>query len=139
MMEYEAVARWVHSQQAEHYLIQMQAMQDELIARPSTANTGPASSVHDNLSTTVRDMLLGDVFAAFDVDGDGFVDAGELMQLGAARQQLKQEGRKWTAAKNRALVEMLDTNKDGRVSRDEFVRGFGDATPVDYKDFGALM
>lgn len=33
----------------------------------------------------VRDMLLGDVFAAFDLDGDGYVDANELLQLGAAR------------------------------------------------------
>ena len=87
----------------------------------------------------MRQMMLADVFAAFDVDGDGFVDAGELMQLGAARQKLKQDGRKWTEAKNKQLVELLDTNKDGAVSRDEFVRGFGKATPEGMQQFCALM
>ena len=37
-------------------------------------------------STAVRAAMLQDVFSAFDLDNDGFVDSKELMQLGAARQ-----------------------------------------------------
>ena len=33
----------------------------------------------------VREILLGDVYAAFDVDNGGTVESKELMQLGQAR------------------------------------------------------
>jgi hypothetical protein len=36
-------------------------------------------------------------------------------------------------------VKTLDTNKDGQVSRDEFVRGFGAATPEEMEAFVGLM
>ena len=55
----------------------------------------------------------GDVFAAFDLDGDGFVESAELMQLGGKHNEM--QGRQWTSAQNEALVNSLDSNQDGQV------------------------
>merc|ERR1740117_915943 len=130
MMEYEAVAMWVRAEKSNNALeaVSMELATLQAVMAQLTTSKANAEEAHKEAAVmqkatdvAMRQMMLADVFAAFDVDGDGFVDAGELMQLGAARQKLKQEGRKWTEAKNKQLVELLDTNRDGAVSRDEFV------------------
>merc|ERR1712166_604211 len=145
VMEYEAAARWVRVQALDIQSAETQKLIASLQAEVETLNkqaketaTATEAAKHAN-TTALRQTMLGDVFAAFDVDGDGFVDANELMQLGAARAKLQQGGRVWTEAKNRALVASLDTNRDGEVDRDEFVRGFGEKTPQDTIEFTKLM
>jgi len=58
----------------------------------------------DELLAKVRSQVLNHVFAAFDVDGNGYVECDELMLLGAARQKLGHRQRDWTEAKNKELL-----------------------------------
>ena len=83
----------------------------------------------------VRLQVLKHVFAAFDVDGNGYVECDELMLLGAARQKLGHKQRDWTEAKNKELLRTLDKNLDGRIEEVEFVRGFGFKVPQDVDGF----
>jgi len=46
----------------------------------------------------------------------------ELMVLGTARQQLGQKKRHWSQAKNEAMLANMDTDNNGLVEKDEFVR-----------------
>lgn len=69
----------------------------------------------------------GDVFAAFDANDNGFLDAGEYVMFDAAREAdiQSQGGGHGQGAMMRAADGMLmnrnDTDGDGRVSRDEFL------------------
>ena len=71
-----------------------------------------------------RVLMLEEVFDCFDVDGSGYIEAQELLELGRARRLLGQKERLWTIGKNEKLVRQLDTHGSGKVSKDEFVRGF---------------
>ena len=104
MLEYQSVARWVRAQaetERVQILAKLQAEVDELRKRSESVELESeafVSAEHAKQSERqlVRDMLLGDVFAAFDLDADGFVDAKELFQLGAAREALKQREAVWS-------------------------------------------
>ena len=122
--EYEAVARHVRKMAMKMY-------------QPKPA--APEAMGLYTSGKVVRETLLQDVFSAFDLDNDGFVDSEELLQLGAARQKLRQRGMVWTEEKNRVLVESLDKNTDGMVSEAEFVQGFDAKTPSDLVEFTRLM
>ena len=61
------------------------------------------------------------------------------MQLGTARKRLGQKGRDWTESRNSALVESLDSNKDGRISSSEFVKGFSAKMPDDIYDCSQVL
>ena len=67
--------------------------------------------------TPVLHTQLEEVADSFDLDGSGFIEAEELLQLGAVR---------WSSlnSKNEALVQRIDTNGDGVVSKEEFAAGF---------------
>ena len=71
-----------------------------------------------------RAAELRKVFAAFDYDGSGVVEAKELQVLGERAQVLGQKVRVWTAEKNGALVKKLDANGDGTMDESEFVAHF---------------
>merc|ERR1712091_674648 len=64
------------------------------------------------------------VFDAFDLDGSGMIERDELYELGKARRTSGQMYGSWTEDKNNRLVEKLDTNDDGLVSKDEFSPNF---------------
>ena len=76
-----------------------------------------------------RQAALKQVFAAFDLDGEGSVESHELMTLGEARQRGGQKARKWTAEKNAAMLRKLDTNGDGVIDMEEFVQYFDKSLP----------
>ena len=71
-----------------------------------------------------RIQVLEEVFYAFDIDGSGFVEEEELLELGKARQTLKQKDREWDRSKNDKLIERVDNNFDGKISKQEFLDGF---------------
>lgn len=71
-----------------------------------------------------RLAVLGHVFAAFDTDGSGAVEAKELLQLGELRQQLGQVGRSWSPQKNLRLIQKMDKDESGCVEQHEFIRHF---------------
>ena len=82
--------------------------------------------------------MLNAVFDAFDIDGSGWIEAGELLALGKARRITTNRSSEWTEvetlstlfvlagssnthhpqAKNRKLVDKLDSGGDGRVYRE---------------------
>jgi len=117
--------------------LSLQTMQDRLAAEGCARQA--LIEAQQGVHAATRDMMLGDVFRAFDVDGSGFVDAEKLMQLGAARQQLKQRQRVWTEAKNSEVVATLAKDADNRVSREEFAGRYGESTPSDLNDFVRLF
>lgn len=127
--EYEAIGRQVRKM-----------VPSATQAESTVSGAEPAVAEADTSeNAAVRQALLQDVFSAFDLDGDGFVDSEELLQLGAARQKLRQRGMVWTEEKNRLLVESLDKNSDGMVSQQEFVQGFNQKCPPDLVEFARLM
>ena len=71
-----------------------------------------------------RQKMLEDVFDAFDIDGSGFIETRELLELGIARRVLKQKEQEWTVERNEKLIQRMDANMDGVVSKAEFVKGF---------------
>jgi len=65
-----------------------------------------------------RDELLtsrAEQFASRDRNGDGFIDEADLGERAAARPRISQ-------AMN-AMITQLDTDKDGKLSKTEFVEG----------------
>ena len=63
-------------------------------------------------------VTIGRSFDNIDVDKNGEISMREM------RRYLKKQG--MDAKSIAALIKKLDANGDGRISRDEFVAGFGD-------------
>eukprot|EP00656_Telonema_subtile_P008957 TRINITY_DN14187_c0_g1_i1.p1 TRINITY_DN14187_c0_g1~~TRINITY_DN14187_c0_g1_i1.p1 ORF type:complete len:329 (+),score=100.06 TRINITY_DN14187_c0_g1_i1:81-1067(+) len=61
-----------------------------------------------------RQRLLHSVFNAFDLDGNGLIEEDELLEI---NQGLHPQG--WTPDQNRAMMNQVDSNSDGRLTRHE--------------------
>ena len=95
----------------------------QLVAQRTT----PRNMISIELAAAgVREVLLRDSFSVIDSDGDGLVAKGELLTEIASQEGFV--GDLDTAA---AMIEMNDTDGDGNLSFDEYVRflsadpGFG--------------
>ena len=71
------------------------------------------------------------VFAAFDMDGSGTIEAAELFELGKARRKLGQKQGEWTQEMNRKMVQRIDRDGDGLINGTEFSTFFEKALPKD--------
>jgi Ca2+-binding EF-hand superfamily protein len=86
-----------------------------------------------------RVAKLEHVFSAFDIDNNGVIDREELFELGTARRTTGQKRGSWTEEKNRRLVEKLDVNEDGQVSKDEFTEHFAENLTYNQEEFDDTM
>jgi len=78
---------------------------------------------------------LADLFAAFDINGDGFIQKSELKAVGDARTAQGHSSRHWTDAKNDGLIKEIDANQDGVISKEEFLDEFYEKLPFDPQQF----
>ena len=60
--------------------------------------------------------LVGNVFSEFDKDKSGFIDVHEIEAMAS------QLGSSITAEELRVIMEEVDTDKDGKISREEFIK-----------------
>ncbi|XP_060082160.1 calmodulin-A-like [Ylistrum balloti] len=63
-----------------------------------------------------QDRELRQAFCTFDRDGNGYLDKGELKQV------LKGMGEKMSDQEAEEVFRLVDVNRDGKISIDEFVR-----------------
>jgi len=109
----------------------------KLMASPMPLESpSPPKGASNNRS---RETMLREVFAVFDLDGEGTVDTAELLKLGKARRSLGQKSGEWNEEKNARLVRRMDSNRDGTIQEDEFASFFNASLPQDLDDFSAIM
>ena len=87
----------------------------------------------------MREILLADVFTGLDLDGRGFVHPEQLLLLGTARTKLNQSLETWPESTNQAVVDHLQLSGAGLVSLQQFVQGYGQATPREVPQFVRLL
>lgn len=85
------------------------------------ARAFPGDAIQDMLSYLSAqyaeiDVVIRKAFAAFDKDGSGFIDAGELRQIA------KEMGRDLDVAEVDECMKDLDIDKDNRISLAEFAK-----------------
>lgn len=76
--------------------------------------------------------LVAQVFKGFDKDNSGFIDLKEIVAVG------KELGTTFTEGEAAEIINELDTNKDGKVSLEEFVEWWKSGRQGK-KDFGGLL
>jgi len=86
-----------------------------------------------------RNAALAKVFEAFDEDGSGAVEAGELLALGKARRKLGQKGGEWSEAQNARLLKKMDTDGSGTIDCEEFCSYFAEALTHDEEAFNVTI
>jgi len=82
---------------------------------------------------------LADVFHRFDIDGEGFVCANELQELGEARRTLGHKRGAWTKAQNDKLMRKIDKDGDGEIELEEFTSYFHEALVKDRIEFDTVV
>ena len=65
--------------------------------------------------------------------------ATELFELGVARRHLKHRQVTWTEDMNTKLVKKIDSNKDGKIEKSEFVAHFSASLPTDREQFEEVI
>lgn len=113
---------------------EFEAICDDMEARAKTARQAKESERRER-----RTGKLERVFDAFDLDGSGTVEKDELYELGNARRSLGQARGTWTEEKNNRLVERLDQNGDGQVSKEEFATEFEKMLTYNEEDFNEAI
>jgi len=83
--------------------------------------------------------MLEDVFLAFDIDRTGRAIVSELSELGAARGTLKLTAKLWDTLRNDKCITAMGATTDGKVSREEFVKGFENAIEGTNQDVDLRM
>ena len=104
-----------------HTPTRRQLAQQRFMVRHQTA---PSSTNEHGRQQAARVAALWDVFRAFDLDGSGGIERGELMQLGQARRMLGQKEGNWSLSQNERLVASLGGAQDGKVGGASFVAYF---------------
>ena len=82
-----------------------------------------------------RMRALENVFAQFDLDDSGSVEADELLALGRTRRGLGQKHGVWTEKRNERVVRAMDKTSEGMVQKQDFVEYFSDMLPQDPEVF----
>jgi len=92
---------------------------------------GNGTIERDEFLQAVRQLLLGDIrdklsfaFRLHDSDGDGFIDPTEMLRMisiGMAESEIAERVTQPAEYLTRVLFQAADTNRDGRISFDEFV------------------
>jgi DNA-binding CsgD family transcriptional regulator len=98
-------------------------------AAPNVAPTSPQVTVIDKHTAKPGDMeaAFARVFAAFDKDGSGFLDTAEMTN--AQFRMVRKEKAAATQSEPQDVgMAQWDLDKDGRLSRPEFVSGIGKLT-----------
>lgn len=86
-----------------------------------------------------RVRMLEEVFLAFDIEGTGKALVSELTELGLARGTLKQTDQLWNATRNDKCISAMGAAADGKVSIEEFVKGFENAIEGTNQDVDTRM
>eukprot|EP00929_Paragymnodinium_shiwhaense_P096024 TRINITY_DN57463_c0_g1_i2.p1 TRINITY_DN57463_c0_g1~~TRINITY_DN57463_c0_g1_i2.p1 ORF type:complete len:398 (-),score=71.52 TRINITY_DN57463_c0_g1_i2:240-1433(-) len=81
-----------------------------------------------------RREALQTVFELADLDGNGDLDQEEILEIAERRARGKRMGN-WTNEMHQAMLDSLDANGDGMVSRKEFVDHFAAKLPHDMAEF----
>jgi len=113
----------------------------ELSVGALSAVGSSSAAVGSGVASAFRpsEATLRALFAAFDTDESGFIDAAELHAA------LEKGGKRVSEEETRAILEQLDTNSDGKISLEEFKAVFAiapDALPPGVKqlvDGSAMM
>jgi len=72
-----------------------------------------------------RRTRLIELFEAFDLDNNSAVDSNEFFKLARAK-RVGTANPEWTSEKNESFMQRVDTDKNGDVDQDEFVKYFNE-------------
>jgi len=108
-------------------------------ARPGRFRDASPAAASSGGGSDHREQALRAVFAAFDEDGSGEVEASELLALGKARRSTGQKSGSWTEEQNARLIKRMDTNGDGGIDVEEFTKFFSSSLPRDPETFNGIM
>ena len=89
-----------------------------------------------------RSRNLSALFALFDPDGTGSMDARRLLLIGRARRALGHKHALWSPEASNKLMESIGADSlsnEGRVTEAEFVEYFSESLPVGKEDFGKVI
>ena len=112
--------------------------QDELFTAVAQPSQGEGQAENQQVAAQqakYRETKLAEVFALFDLDGNGSVEAQELMVLGLRRRELGHVDGGWSEKQNEKLVQAMDTNGDGKIQQSEFCQYFSQALALDTAKF----
>lgn len=88
---------------------------EQVARRRGNAEVADFISTHQGQGNWfARQRMLHTVFNAFDLDGNGLIEEDELLEI---NQGLHPQG--WTSDQNRAMMHQVDSNSDGRLTRNE--------------------
>ena len=107
---------------------------------------------HQTEFESARELFLMDLFTALDLDGSGFVQSDDLMQLATARKTSRQQQfsnesltrakmmLEWSEAKNQNLDNRLvEDSNNGQVGLHQFIGGFNTHGPKEMIEFAAVV
>ena len=86
-----------------------------------------------------RQAQLSQVFAEFDVDQSGHIEAAELLALGRARRALGHKSGEWTREMNDRMIAKMAGPRTTQVSLLDFVSYFDRNLPTDDAAFAATI
>jgi len=106
-------------------LLRATLMHDLFLDRDRNKHTGSSIDVGEFVTaaclmcTYTHDQILYRLFKMFDRDGSGYIEYGEMVEMGESVQSMSNEGAYGGNAAT--FVETMDANKDGVMDFDEFV------------------
>jgi len=82
-----------------------------------------------------RTGALRELFESFDMDGSGYVGLSELLRVGRVYLGTAKAGRKWSPDRAYGLLDTMDADRDGRVSKAEFEAHLDKVMPQEKESF----
>ena len=86
-----------------------------------------------------RRRELGKIFEIFDMDSSSKIESTEIFVLAQARRALGHRDGGWSMEDNERTVGMMDRNRDGQISKSEFLDYFEHKLPSEKPAFDFVI